>query len=648
VTLDVDLLVGFRPLLVVVNLWVLAMIALVAPMVRDHGDDQGDGMALVLLPRPELPRLSRTLAFVVVFVSLQVAYHSLRGPNSPQGLYREALGDVVSRVVVAPAQVDAYVANFDLGLRVLVLGAMLSLALTCRASPLRRVSIVVQSAWFVVAVFLFDCLLMIATVLTGLSVAPGTLLGNWFAVLIGFFAMARLVYANFALPKPTALRRSRRSRLEDAIVLVGTTVIGMCVSLTLLVLVYQASDEQYRPFMRLLAPLPFAWLAALVRSALLGAMSFVVLRRPAVGSDRPAIDVLIPAYNEEAVIVATLTSIDAAARHYGGPVRIIMTDDGSTDRTRPLAEQAIAGFAAATATIIDGPHGGKSAALNLALAETTADIVVRIDADTLISEDAFAYLPRWFRDPEVGMVEALMWPRWEPTPYHRLRMFEELKVFGLNHRVLQHVDAVSVVPGVFAAFRRAPAVAMGGFTVGMNGEDGDFTLRMGRLGWQTRLDPNIVVYEGVPESFMELREQRVRWCRASIHNQSRHGIYRAGVASSKVWFAQTLQFFRRVNSPIAFMLPAYLLVYAAFQGAWRTPVVAFLGAYFVAQVAFMVVQLFLAVGYGFGRRIAWVLLWPLWQYCLIMFSTESLLSLPGRPWHPLNRRRQVISEAVIH
>ena len=98
----------------------------------------------------------------------------------------------------------------------------------------------------------------------------------------------------------------------------------------------------------------------------------------------------------------------------------------------------------------------------------------------------------------------------------------------MNHRVLQTVDAVNVVPGVFTAFRRMPAVELGGFTVGMNGEDGDFTMRMGRLGWRTRLDPKIVVYEGVPGTFLEMREQRVRWCRATIHNQARQGIYRAG------------------------------------------------------------------------------------------------------------------------
>ena len=329
-------------------------------------------------------------------------------------------------------------------------------------------------------------------------------------------------------------------------------------------------------------------------------------------------------------------------------MRIILTDDGSTDRTRELAEAAIAAFVAATGTIIDGQHKGKSAALNLAFARADADIVVRIDADTLIAEDALVYLPRWFRDDSIGIVEALMWPRWERTPYHRMRLFEELRIFGLNHRVLQTVDAVNVVPGVFTAFRRTPALELGGFTVGMNGEDGDFTMRMGRLGWRIRLDPKIRVYEGVPETFLEIREQRVRWSRATIHNQARHGIYRAGAAAPMVWFTQTYQYFRRVRSPIFFVLPLYVAVYAVFESDWRIRLLAAVTSLFVGQVIFVVLTLLLAARYGFTRRIGWVLLWPLWRYCLTMFSTESLLSLPGRPVPSFTRERRVIAEAVVH
>ena len=39
----------------------------------------------------------------------------------------------------------------------------------------------------------------------GIGVGPGTMFGNWFAIAIGFLAMARVLYGNFALPKPTAV-----------------------------------------------------------------------------------------------------------------------------------------------------------------------------------------------------------------------------------------------------------------------------------------------------------------------------------------------------------------------------------------------------------------------------------------------------------
>ena len=158
----------------------------------------------------------------------------------------------------------------------------------------------------------------------------------------------------------------------------------MCVGLLVLAALYEASDPQFRPVLGLIAPLPFAFLVAIVRSGLLAGMGLIFLRQPPIGDERPPIDVIIPAYNEAAVIVDTLKSIDAAAAHYGGPVRIIMTNDGSTDQTRALAESTIDAFVAATGRVIEGQHKGKSAALNLALAETTSDIVVRIDADTLI------------------------------------------------------------------------------------------------------------------------------------------------------------------------------------------------------------------------------------------------------------------------
>ena len=177
-----------------------------------------------------------------------------------------------------------------------------------------------------------------------------------------------------------------------------------------------------------------------------------------------------------------------------------------------------------------------------------------------------------------------------------------------------------------------------GFTVGMNGEDGDFTLRASRLGYRTWMDTKIVVYEDVPPTYPEIREQRVRWGRAVHHNQARHGPYRAGVATPKVWFNQTQQFVKSAFAPARLLLPLYLLLTALFEGTERNVILIFLGGYVLAEIVFMALQAVLTLGFRQARHFGWVVLWPVWHEFLMVFATEAWLSdagpAPGRPRHP--------------
>ena len=115
-----------------------------------------------------------------------------------------------------------------------------------------------------------------------------------------------------------------------------------------------------------------------------------------------------------------------------------------------------------------------------------------------------------------------------------------------------------------------------------------------------------------------------------------------------VWFSQTFQYFRRLRSPIFFVLPLYLVISAIFETEWRVPLVAALVALGVGQIVFVVITMLLAKGYGFTRHLGWVVVWPVWRYCLTIFSTESLLSLPGRPSPARLGERRAITEAVVH
>jgi len=97
------------------------------------------------------------------------------------------------------------------------------------------------------------------------------------------------------------------------------------------------------------------------------------------------IDVLIPAYNAERTLVSALRSIqDQTVRD----IRLIVVNDGSTDRTGALLREIAA--ADPRVVVIDTPNRGIVGALNLALDHATAPIIARHDADDLADPDRFA------------------------------------------------------------------------------------------------------------------------------------------------------------------------------------------------------------------------------------------------------------------
>ncbi|MDB5725233.1 MAG: glycosyl transferase family 2 [Novosphingobium sp.] len=90
------------------------------------------------------------------------------------------------------------------------------------------------------------------------------------------------------------------------------------------------------------------------------------------------IAVVIPAYDAQATIAATLASVLAQSRP---PNEILVVDDGSRDGTAAVVEQ----FAAADPRIrlIRQVRSGPSAARNRAIAATAAELIAPLDADDL-------------------------------------------------------------------------------------------------------------------------------------------------------------------------------------------------------------------------------------------------------------------------
>ena len=102
----------------------------------------------------------------------------------------------------------------------------------------------------------------------------------------------------------------------------------------------------------------------------------------------PGVSVLIPAYNEEAVIA---TSVGAALKSDYPRFEVLVLDDGSTDNTEAAAIDAATGDRRFR-VLRDPVNRGKAEQLNVGFARARHELVMVTDADTHMHPRAIRYL----------------------------------------------------------------------------------------------------------------------------------------------------------------------------------------------------------------------------------------------------------------
>jgi cellulose synthase/poly-beta-1,6-N-acetylglucosamine synthase-like glycosyltransferase/peptidoglycan/xylan/chitin deacetylase (PgdA/CDA1 family) len=236
------------------------------------------------------------------------------------------------------------------------------------------------------------------------------------------------------------------------------------------------------------------------------------LRRPhheASPGFNPRVAVLVPAYNEEKVIVRTIRSV--LNSDYAN-LRVIVIDDGSKDRTFEVAREAYAQeIAAGRVQVLTKPNGGKAAALNYALDRIDEEFYVGIDADTVIAMDAISKLIPHFEDARVGAVagnakvgnRVNLWTRWQALEYITSQNFER--------RALDLFNVVTVVPGAIGAWRTAGCKAAGGYPINTVAEDADLTMNLLEQKYKVVYEDRALAFTEAPIDAKGLMRQRFRW-----------------------------------------------------------------------------------------------------------------------------------------
>ena len=266
----------------------------------------------------------------------------------------------------------------------------------------------------------------------------------------------------------------------------------------------------------------------------------------------PPVSLIVPAYNEEATITASVRSF--LSLQY--PLfEVVVVNDGSKDSTMKtlreefdlwesdhpvrmqLETQPIRGVYAAPAEnviLVDKENGGKADALNAGICAANYPFVCCIDADLILDEDALLRIARPMIESrnvvavggivrvangctvDSGRVVDIKTPR---RPLPNFQIVEYLRAFLAGRTGWSVINALLIISGAFGMFRRQDFIDAGGYAHDTVGEDMEIVTRLHRKKRENKepykivFAPDPVSWTEVPASLKILRRQRDRWHR---------------------------------------------------------------------------------------------------------------------------------------
>jgi biofilm PGA synthesis N-glycosyltransferase PgaC len=260
----------------------------------------------------------------------------------------------------------------------------------------------------------------------------------------------------------------------------------------------------------LLAFLPGFLVAFLATSLVLDRQPRLRVRNPTTG-----VTIVIAARNEEAAIAQTIRY--AVRTDYDGPVRIVVADNGSTDRTCEVA-RATALELGAEVVVVHESTPGKAHALNRALETVTTPYVVTVDADTLLHPEALRRLvSRLESAPEdtVAVAGSVLVRNSRANLLTKMQEWDYYLGIAAVKRVQGLYQSTLVAQGAFSLYRTEQVKAIGGWPDAI-GEDIVVTWRLMQGGQRVYFEPTAVAFTDVPSNLRHFMRQRARWARGML------------------------------------------------------------------------------------------------------------------------------------
>ncbi|MCX6004948.1 MAG: glycosyltransferase family 2 protein [Chloroflexi bacterium] len=231
----------------------------------------------------------------------------------------------------------------------------------------------------------------------------------------------------------------------------------------------------------------------------------------------PKVTIIVPAYNEEKVVARTIETLLEAEYPYREK-EIIIVDDGSQDSTYEVASK----YSDRGVKVVHRPNGGKFAALNTGLAFATGEIVVTVDADSLIARASIREIVKGFQDPEVAGVAGNLKVFNRKKLITKLQALEYVVQIQIVRRAFENFGSLTVASGAFSAFRRSALVECGAYDPDFLLEDFDITIKLLKSHRILSGNNEAVCYTEAPETLRDIYRQRLSWFRGDYQNFWKH------------------------------------------------------------------------------------------------------------------------------
>jgi cellulose synthase/poly-beta-1,6-N-acetylglucosamine synthase-like glycosyltransferase len=238
----------------------------------------------------------------------------------------------------------------------------------------------------------------------------------------------------------------------------------------------------------------------------------------------PKISVIIPAWNEEVGIMTTVNSLlESKYRN----LEVIVINDGSTDGS----DRMLTAFQKEynTKRSIADPtfkykykeNGGKGRALNTGIELATGEIIMSIDADCYVEDDAVGNFAKVFSDPKVMAAVGNVRIGNTDTILGVIQYLEFLFSFYFK-KADSVLNSIYIVGGAAGAFRREIFENLGGYNVTNITEDIELSMRVQDAGHKIVYVDDALIYTEGATTFKGLLKQRLRWKRGRFETFSQY------------------------------------------------------------------------------------------------------------------------------